>query len=84
MIHIESGTKDFRANLQQFFDVWGVYAASDQLGGYNQPIKAWINGEPVTDWLSVDLQKHDAVTLVVGNEPPNFKPDKSFAFQNGE
>ena len=52
VIHIESGTKDFRANLRQFFDVWGVYAASDQLGGYDQPIKAWINGEPVTDWLT--------------------------------
>jgi hypothetical protein len=84
VIHIESGTKNFRANLQQFFDVWGVYAASDQLGGYNQPIKAWINGKPVTDWLNVDLQEHDAVTLVVGNEPANFKPDKSFEFQNGE
>ena len=61
-----------------------MYAASNQLGGYNQPIKAWINAKPVTDWLSVDLQEHDAVTLVVGSEPPNFTPDKSFKSPTGE
>jgi hypothetical protein len=84
VIHIESGSANFRANLQQFFDVWGVYATSDQLGGYEKPIKVWINGEPVDDWLNLKLVEHNAITMVVGNQPPNFKPDKSFPFQNGE
>jgi hypothetical protein len=84
VIHIESGSADFRANLQQFFDVWGVYATPDQLGGYNKPIKVWINGKPVSNWLEIKLQEHDAVTMVVGDPPPNFTPDKSFPFQNGE
>jgi hypothetical protein len=84
IIHIESGDTGFRANLQQFFDVWGVYAADNQLGGYQKPVKVWINGEPVNGWLTHPLQKHNAITMVVGDEPANFKPDKSFQFPNGE
>jgi hypothetical protein len=84
VIHIESPNSNFRANLQQFFDVWGVYAAPDQLGGYTKPIKVWINAKPVDDWLTTKLQEHDAVTMVVGDPPTGFKPDKSFSFQNGE
>ena len=84
IIHIESGDPSFRANLQQFFDVWGVYAAADQLGGYQKPVKVWINGDPVSDWLSQPLQKHNVITMVVGDEPGNFKPDTTFKFPNGE
>ena len=84
IIHIESSVADFRANLLQFFDVWGVYAADNQLGGYEQPVKVWINAKPITDWTSTKLERHDAVTMVVGQEPANFKPDTSFKFPVGE
>ena len=62
----------------------GRVCDTDQLGGYNKPIKVWINGKPVSNWLEIKLQEHDAVTMVVGDPPPNFNPDKSFPFQNGE
>ncbi len=84
IIHIESPTQGFRANLQQFFDVWGVYAAAGQLGGYQKPIQVWVNGKPESNWLTTPLQEHDAVTMVVGDPPAGFKPDKSFTFPSGE
>lgn len=81
VIHIESGNAKFRANLQQFFDVWGVYATPNQLGGYQKPVQVWVNAKPVSDWLTYSLQSHDVVTMVVGSKPPNFVPAKTFPFQ---
>jgi hypothetical protein len=84
VIHIESGDNSFRGTLQEFFDVWGVYATPQCLGGYCDGVRFWINGKPVQDGLNVPLQEHNAVTMVVGKTPKNFKPDKSFHFVAGE
>jgi hypothetical protein len=84
VIHIESGDPSFRGTLSQFFDVWGVYASPQCLGGYCDGVKIWINGKPVANGLELPLQEHDAVTMVVGKPPPNFKPDTTFKFVAGE
>ncbi len=84
VIHIESPSAGFQADLLQFFDVWGVYASPRCLGGDCTGVRAWINGAPVKDWLTRKLHEHDAVTLVVGTPPRGFAPDRSFHFVAGE
>lgn len=84
IIHFESSDPKFRGNLQQFFDVWGVRATSECLGGYCNGVRVWIDGKEVEDGLTVPLQEHNAVTLVVGKEPPNFKPATHYTFNPGE
>jgi hypothetical protein len=84
IIHLESPSAKFRGNLQQFFDVWGVRATGECIGGYCGGVRTWINGKPVSNGLNVKLQEHDAVTMVVGKEPPNFKPATHYTFNPGE
>ena len=84
IIHLESPSPNFRGTLQQFFDVWGVRATDQCIGGYCGGVRTWINGKPVSDGLNVKLQEHDAVTMVVGKEPPNFKPATHYTFNPGE
>ena len=84
IIHLESPSANFRGTLQQFFDVWGVRATDQCIGGYCGGVRTWINGKPVSNGLNVKLQEHDAVTMVVGKEPPNFKPATHYTFNPGE
>jgi hypothetical protein len=84
IIHVESPTANFRATLLQFFDVWGVYATDQCLGGYCDGVKLWVNGKRAPDGVNTVMHEHDAFTMVVGKEPPNFKPDPSYTFETGE
>jgi hypothetical protein len=84
ILHIESPNPGFQGTLLEFFDVWGVRATSQCLGGYCDGVKIWINAKPVADGLNTKLVKHDVVTIVVGKPPAGFTPDKSFSFPNGE
>ena len=84
VIHIEADTKDFRGTLGDVFDVWGVRFDKDCLGGYCGGVKVWVNGKPVNQYGDLELQSHDAVTIVAGPEPAGFKPDSSYKFPAGE
>ncbi len=84
IIHVEAPTANFHATLLQFFDVWGVYATNQCLGGYCDGVKLWLNGKPAPNGVNTVMNEHDAFTMVVGKEPPNFKPDTSYTFEPGE
>ena len=84
IIHVEAPTANFHATLLQFFDVWGVYATNDCLGGYCDGVKLWLNGKPAPDGVNTVMNEHDAFTMVVGKPPANFKPDVSYTFEPGE
>lgn len=84
IIHVEAPTANFHATLLQFFDVWGVYATSDCVGGYCNGVKVWLNGKPAPDGVNTVMNEHDAFTVVVGKPPATFKPDVSYTFEPGE
>ena len=84
LIHVEADQKGFRATLQQVFDIWGVRLTSECVGGYCNGVKMWVNGDEVSDPATVVLQPHDAVTILEGTPPKDFKPDATFKFRNGE
>jgi hypothetical protein len=84
IIHVESPKPSFHGNLLQFFDVWGVYATNSCLGGYCDGVKVYVNGKPSPQGIDTVMQPHDAITVVVGNPPADFTPDKSYAFEPGE
>lgn len=84
IIHIESGVLSFRATLLQFFDIWGVYFSDRCIGGYCGGVRLWVNGTPFAHPTRLVLQRHMALTLVEGPEPPHFVPVKSWTFPPGE
>jgi hypothetical protein len=84
IIHIESPQPNFHGNLLQFFDVWGVYATNGCLGGYCDGVKVYVNGKPSAQGVDTVMHQHDAITMVVGKPPANFKPDTSYTFEPGE
>jgi hypothetical protein len=84
VIHIEADTKDFRGTLGDVFDVWGVKFDKQCLGGYCDGVKVWVNGKPNDQYGDLQLQSHDAVTIVAGDPPAGFKPDQSYKFPAGE
>ncbi|MGN6377865.1 MAG: hypothetical protein ACTHNU_02840 [Gaiellales bacterium] len=84
IIHVESPTRGFHATLLQFFDVWGVYATGQCLGGYCDGVKVWVNGKPAPAGVNSVMHEHDAFTMVVGKQPQGFKPDTHYTFEPGE
>ena len=85
IIHVESPRSSFRATVRDVFDVWGVYASDQCLGGYCGGVKVYVNGTVAPAGLGVKPKEHDAVTVVAGNLPPGVQPDKTFTgFAPGE
>jgi hypothetical protein len=85
IIHVESPVPKFHATLLEFFDVWGVYASNQCLGGYCNGVKVYVNGKLAPAGLGVKPKEHDAVTVVAGSLPPGAQPDKSYpGFTPGE
>ena len=84
VIHMESDKHNFKAILQQVFDVWGVRFSPQCIGGYCGGVHMWVNGTPNTQFGNYQLHEHDAVTLLVGTIPSGFKPDESYHFPAGE
>jgi hypothetical protein len=84
VIHIEADQKDFRATLGDVLDIWGVKFTDQCLGGFCDGVKVYVNGKPVSDPVNYKLQSHDAVTVVAGTPPADFKPDESYKFPAGE
>jgi len=85
IVHVESSVPNFQATVLQFFDVWGVYASDQCLGGYCGGVKVYVNGKLAPHGLNTKPKEHDAVTVVAGNLPPGVTPDKNFTgFTPGE
>lgn len=84
VIHIEADKKGFRGTLQQVFDIWGLRLTGTCVGGYCDGVKMWVNGKEVSDPSQVILQQHDAVTILEGAPPKDFKPDATYKFAPGE
>lgn len=85
IIHVESPNANFRATVLQLFDVWGVYATNNCLGGYCNGVKVYVNGKLSPKGLETKPGEHDAVTVVAGRLPPGVKPDVKFTgFTPGE
>lgn len=84
VIHIESPQANYRAKLLDAFDMWGVYLTPQCIGGYCGGLKMWVNGKPSTAFGNLVLQPHMAITILAGQPPAGFKPDKSYAFAPGE
>jgi len=78
IVHVESSVPGFQATVQQFFDVWGVYASNQCLGGYCGGVKVYVNGKLAPAGLNTKPKEHDAVTVVAGSLPPGVTPDKKF------
>jgi hypothetical protein len=85
IIHVESSVPNFQATVLQFFDVWGVYASSQCIGGYCGGVKVYVDGALSPAGLNTKPTEHQAVTVVAGSLPPGVKPDKKFTgFAPGE
>ena len=85
IIHVESSVPNFQATVLQFFDVWGVYASDQCIGGYCGGVKVYVDGKLSPDGLNTKPTEHQAVTVVAGSLPPGVKPDKKFTgFAPGE
>jgi hypothetical protein len=85
IIHIESPQPGFRATIQDFFDVWGVYASSRCIGGYCDGVTVYVDGQISPAGLQTEPGEHAAVTVVAGKLPPGVKPAKKFTgFSPGE
>jgi hypothetical protein len=84
VIHIEADRADFQATLQHVFDVWGVMLTPERVGGY-RGAQLWVNGEPVEgDPGAYEIEAHDEITLLAGDEPDGFEPRDSYRFEPGE
>jgi hypothetical protein len=85
IIHVESPVANFQATVLQFFDVWGVYASSQCIGGYCGGVKVYVDGKLSPAGLETKPTEHEAITVVAGPMPPGVKPDKKFTgFAPGE
>ena len=85
IIHVESPVPGFQATILEFFDVWGVYASNQCLGGYCNGVKVYVNGKLAPAGLNTKPKEHDAVTVVAGSLPPGVKPATKYTgFTPGE
>lgn len=84
VIHIESPQANFHAKLADAFDMWGVYLTPQCIGGYCGGPKMWVNGKPSSAFGSLVLTEHMAITILAGQAPKGFTPDRSYAFAAGE
>jgi hypothetical protein len=89
VIHLEAD-KPFKATLGDFFRLWGVKLAANQLGSLrssgDQQLLAYVNGRPLDDPAAHVLGKDDNIVLAYG-EKGSF-PTEPSTFQlkvaNGE
>ncbi len=75
VIHVES--PELRQyTLGNFFDIWGEDLRRDEVGPYNGPVTAFINGAKYDgDLAQIPLRAHQQITLEVGTPvvpPPNY------------
>jgi hypothetical protein len=84
VIHFEADEKSFSPPLQDVFNVWGLRLTSQCVGGYCGGVKMWVNGTPNPQLGTYKPKEHDAITIVEGTPPANFKPDASYKFPAGE
>ncbi len=85
IIHIESETPGFRATILDFFDVWGVFASNQCIGGYCGGVKVYVDGQIAPSGLQTEPGEHAAVTVVAGSLPPGVTPAKKYTgFAAGE
>ena len=84
VIHMEADETNFDPPLQDVFNVWGLRFTSQCVGGYCGGVKMWVNGQPNSQLGKYKPKEHDAITIVEGTPPPNFKPDPSYKFPAGE
>jgi hypothetical protein len=85
IIHVEATEPNFRATILDLFDVWGVYASDQCIGGYCGGVKVYIDGKLSPKGLNAKPSEHQAVTVVAGSLPPGVTPDKKFTgFTPGE
>ena len=75
VIHVESPEiRDFA--LGNFFDIWGEQLGPNQVGPYQGPVTAYVNGGKYEgDLRAIPLRSHQEITLEVGGPyvpPPHF------------
>ena len=63
IVHVESSVPHFQATVQQFFDVWGVYASDQCIGGYCGGVKVYVDGKLSPDGLNTKPTEHQAILL---------------------
>jgi len=71
VIHVESGSVSAPNGgpytLGDFFDIWGEKLSNDQIGPYNGPVTAFVNGVPYSgDLRAIPLRSHQRIVLEVG------------------
>jgi hypothetical protein len=85
IIHVEATKPGYRATILDFFDVWGVYATNQCIGGYCSGVKVYVDGKLSPAGLATKPTEHQAVTVVAGSLPAGVTPDKKFTgFAPGE
>lgn len=76
VIHMEAA-REYPFTLGQFFEVWGVKFANDQLGGYKndseRTVQVFVNGQSVNDPVNYQLKEKDKIVVGYGvlNEVPS-------------
>jgi hypothetical protein len=81
IIHIEAASADNpnggHYTLGNFFDIWGYGLNDSQVGPFNGPVTAFVDGAPYTgDPRQIPLQSRKQIVLEVGKPvvpPPNYK-----------
>jgi hypothetical protein len=82
IIHVEATEPGFRATILDLFDVWGVYASDQCIGGFCGGVKVYVNGKLYTgDPRAIPLKEHDEYAIVIGTPPA--KIPSSFAWGTG-
>jgi hypothetical protein len=85
IIHVEATKPGYRATVLDVFDVWGVYASDQCIGGYCGGVKVYVDGKLSPAGLNTKPTEHQAVTVVAGSLPAGVTPAKKFTgFTPGE
>ncbi|HEY3766540.1 MAG TPA: hypothetical protein VGL44_15370 [Gaiellales bacterium] len=85
IIHVESTKPGFRATILDLFDVWGVFANNQCIGGYCGGVKVYVDGQIAPSGLQTEPGEHAAVTVVAGSLPAGVTPAKKYTgFTAGE
>jgi hypothetical protein len=85
IIHVEATKPGYRATILDLFDVWGVYASDQCIGGYCGGVKVYVDGKLSPAGLNTKPSEHQAVTVVAGSLPAGVTPAKKFTgFTPGE
>jgi hypothetical protein len=85
IIHVEATNPGYRAPILDLFDVWGVYASNECIGGYCGGVKVYVDGKLSPAGIDTKPSEHQAVTVVAGSLPAGVTPDKKFTgFTPGE